>query len=109
MAETVSQNLSQISLNSNEDTKPKLKSILGAGAGPLKQKHALPVSQDTSEIWTEKNKKRYDLNTWRQQLEVETERPPPVIERVAPTPAQPITVRVKSEVKEDPDRNRQRN
>ena len=57
----------------------------------------------------EKEHYRFDLNTWRQQLEVETERPPPVIERVAPTPAQPITVLVKSEVKEDPGRNRQRN
>lgn len=208
IAEKVSQNLSQISLNNNEDTKPKLRPILGAGAGLLRQEQALSVSQDTFETWTAKNNlnKRYDLNSWRQQEEekkeeieynqtvlppnvqafpvpdypppinrfsypenfvnylqqgdgayiqsqytnvafnqqggdsfqnfpertpvppTNTERPPPVVERVAPTPAMPMPERVNNEIqknssrrpvenwrkektieKEDPNKNRQRN
>lgn len=75
IAEKVSQNLSQISLNNNEDTKPKLRPILGAGAGLLRQEQALSVSQDTFETWTSKNNlsKRYDLNSWRQQEEEKKE------------------------------------
>nr|XP_049699539.1 uncharacterized protein LOC110380401 isoform X3 [Helicoverpa armigera] len=75
MAEKVSQNISQISLNNNEDTKPKLRPILGAGAGLLRQEQALSVSQDNFETWTAKNNlnKRYDLNSWRQQEEEKKE------------------------------------
>ncbi|KAJ8706987.1 hypothetical protein PYW08_011121 [Mythimna loreyi] len=75
IAEKVSVNLSQISLNNNEDTKPKLRPILGAGAGLLRQEQALSVSQDTFETWTAKNNlnKRYDLNSWRQQEEEKKE------------------------------------
>ncbi|XP_022835174.1 uncharacterized protein LOC111362687 isoform X1 [Spodoptera litura] len=75
IAEKVSQNISQISLNNNEDTKPKLRPILGAGAGLLRQEQALSVSQDTFETWTAKNNlnKRYDLNSWRQPEEEKKE------------------------------------
>ncbi|XP_063898116.1 uncharacterized protein LOC110380401 isoform X2 [Helicoverpa armigera] len=75
IAEKVSQNISQISLNNNEDTKPKLRPILGAGAGLLRQEQALSVSQDNFETWTAKNNlnKRYDLNSWRQQEEEKKE------------------------------------
>ncbi|XP_045457579.1 uncharacterized protein LOC123667784 [Melitaea cinxia] len=63
--EKVSQNLSQISLNHDEDTKPKLRPILGAGAGLLRQEQ---MAQDNFDTWTTKNNltKRYDLNSWRQ-------------------------------------------
>lgn len=63
--EKVSQNLSQISLNHDEDTKPKLRPILGAGAGLLRQEQ---MAQDTFDTWTTKSNltKRYDLNSWRQ-------------------------------------------
>lgn len=204
IAEKVSQNLSQISLNNNEDTKPKLRPILGAGAGLLRQEQSFSVSQDTFETWTAKNNlnKRYDLNSWRLQEDekkeeivefnqtvlppsitpfpvpdypppvtrfnyqenfanylqqgdgayiqnqytnvafnqqggdnfqnypemtpVPTERPPPIVEKVAPTPQMPERVnneiqknstrrpvenwrKEKAEPKEDSNRNRQRN
>lgn len=67
----ISANLSQVSLNNNDDSKPKLRPILGAGAGLLRQEQALSVSQDNFDTWTTKNTltKRYDLNSWRQQEE----------------------------------------
>nr|XP_026483704.1 uncharacterized protein LOC113391825 isoform X3 [Vanessa tameamea]XP_026483705.1 uncharacterized protein LOC113391825 isoform X3 [Vanessa tameamea] len=63
--EKVSQNMSQISLNQDEDTKPKLRPILGAGAGLLRQEQ---LTQDNFDTWTTKSSltKRYDLNSWRQ-------------------------------------------
>ncbi|KAM3955619.1 uncharacterized protein ACR2FA_010453 [Aphomia sociella] len=77
--EKVGHNLSQISLNHEDDAKPKLRPILGAGAGLLRQEQALTVSQDNFETWTAKNSltKRYDLNSWRQ-TEDEKEEPPEV-------------------------------
>ncbi|XP_072937737.1 uncharacterized protein [Epargyreus clarus] len=62
--EKVSQNLSQISLNHDDDSKPKLRPILGAGAGLLRQEQA----QQDFDTWTPKSNlaKRYDLNSWRQ-------------------------------------------
>lgn len=74
-AEKVSANLSQISLNNNDDIKPKLRPILGAGAAMLRQEQALSVSQDNFDTWTTKNNlnKRYDLNSWRQQEEEKKE------------------------------------
>ncbi|XP_012551889.1 uncharacterized protein LOC101736907 isoform X1 [Bombyx mori] len=64
--ETLAQNLSQVILN--DDAKPKLRPILGAGAGLLRQEQAMCVSQDNFDTWTTKNSlsKRYDLNSWRQ-------------------------------------------
>lgn len=59
----LSHNLSNISLSDEDGTnKPKLRPILGAGAGLLKQ-----PSQDIFD-WTQKTSlaKRYDLNSWRQ-------------------------------------------
>lgn len=74
IAEKVSQNISQISLNNNDDAKPKLRPILGAGAGLLRQEQALSVSQDNFDTWTTKTlNKRYDLNSWRQQEEEKKE------------------------------------
>ncbi|XP_075988099.1 uncharacterized protein LOC142984420 [Anticarsia gemmatalis] len=74
-SDKVSVNLSQISLNNNDDTKPKLRPILGAGAGLLRQEQALSASQDNFDTWTTKNNlnKRYDLNSWRQQDEEKKE------------------------------------
>ncbi|KAI5634698.1 hypothetical protein NE865_12606 [Phthorimaea operculella] len=65
----VSQNLSNISLNHDEDHKPKLRPILGAGAAKLRQsqEQAISISQDNYEPWTKSSlAKRYDLNSWRQ-------------------------------------------
>ncbi|XP_050673647.1 uncharacterized protein LOC126971384 isoform X2 [Leptidea sinapis] len=61
--ENISQNLSQISLNQDDDAKPKLRPILGAGAATLRQ--------DTDDSWNTKSSlsKRYDLNSWRQEEE----------------------------------------
>ncbi|CAG9573794.1 unnamed protein product [Danaus chrysippus] len=60
----VGQNMSQININQDEDTKPKLRPILGAGAGLLRQEQ---LTQDSFETWTKSNlTKRYDLNSWRQ-------------------------------------------
>ncbi|CAH0761583.1 unnamed protein product [Diatraea saccharalis] len=78
-AEKVSHNLSQISLNPDEvDTKPKLRPILGAGAGLLRQEQALN-SQDSFETWSASAKtslsKRYDLNSWRQADDEKDEEP----------------------------------
>lgn len=74
-ADKAAVNLSQVSLNNNDDTKPKLRPILGAGAGLLRQEQAFSVSQDNFETWTSKNclNKRYDLNSWRQQEEEKKE------------------------------------
>ncbi|XP_052757058.1 uncharacterized protein LOC113517181 [Galleria mellonella] len=76
LTEKASQNLSQINLNHEDDAKPKLRPILGAGAGLLRQEQALSVGQDNFETWTAKNtlSKRYDLNSWRQ-TEEEKEEP----------------------------------
>lgn len=73
----VSQNASQISLHDELDIKPKLRPILGAGAGLLRQEQALSVSQENFETWSAKNSlsKRYDLNTWRQTDEEKEEEP----------------------------------
>lgn len=62
----VGQNLSQINLNQDEDAKPKLRPILGAGAGLLRQEQ---LSQESFDTWTIKSNlnKRYDLNSWRQE------------------------------------------
>ncbi|KAH9633147.1 hypothetical protein HF086_013770 [Spodoptera exigua] len=94
MAEKVSQNISQISLNNNEDTKPKLRPILGAGAGLLRQEQALSVSQDTFETWTAKNNlnKRYDLNSWRQPEEEKKEEVEYQQTVLPPPPVQPFPV-----------------
>lgn len=75
LAEKVSQNMSQISLNHEEDAKPKLRPILGAGAGLLRQEQALSVSQDNFDTWTSKSSltKRYDLNSWRQEEKLKEE------------------------------------
>ncbi|KAJ2939322.1 hypothetical protein O0L34_g13420 [Tuta absoluta] len=65
----VSQNLSNISLNHDDDHKPKLRPILGAGAAKLRQsqEQAISISQENYEPWTKSSlAKRYDLNSWRQ-------------------------------------------
>ncbi|KAJ0170152.1 hypothetical protein K1T71_014080 [Dendrolimus kikuchii] len=65
--EKVGTSLSSVNLT-NDDGKPKLRPILGAGAGLLRQEQALSVSQDSFDTWAPKNNlhKRYDLNSWRQ-------------------------------------------
>ncbi|XP_034838593.1 uncharacterized protein [Maniola hyperantus] len=69
-----SQNLSQISLGNDDDTKPKLRPILGAGAGLLRQEQ---MTQETFDTWTKSNlTKRYDLNSWRQSDEKKEESEP---------------------------------
>ncbi|KAL0859297.1 hypothetical protein ABMA27_011102 [Loxostege sticticalis] len=95
VAEKVSQNVSQISLSDDVDAKPKLRPILGAGAGLLRQEQALSVSQDTFETWTAKSclSKRYDLNTWRQ-AEEEKEAEEPVFNPSVLPPNFPVTVPV---------------
>lgn len=79
-SEKVSQNLSQINLNQDEDAKPKLRPILGAGAGLLRQEQGLlsQMSQETFDTWTTKSNltKRYDLNSWRQPEEKKEEAEP---------------------------------
>ncbi|XP_063370878.1 uncharacterized protein LOC134659176 [Cydia amplana] len=77
LSDKVSQNISQISLDGDGEMKPKLRPILGAGAGLLRQEQALSVSQDNFETWTSKNSlsKRYDLNSWRQEEEKKEEEP----------------------------------
>jgi hypothetical protein len=77
--EKVGQNLSQISLNHEDvDAKPKLRPILGAGAGLLRQEQA-SATQDSFETWSASAKtslsKRYDLNSWRQNDEEKEEEP----------------------------------
>ncbi|XP_028162700.1 uncharacterized protein LOC114354496 isoform X1 [Ostrinia furnacalis] len=93
VAEKASQNVSQISLSDDIDTKPKLRPILGAGAGLLRQEQALSVSQDTFETWTAKSSlsKRYDLNSWRQ-AEDEKEVEEPVFNPAVLPPNFPVTV-----------------
>lgn len=68
--DSVGAGLSGVSLM-HEDGKPKLRPILGAGAGLLRQEQALSVSQDNFETWGSKTSlnKRYDLNSWRQKEE----------------------------------------
>lgn len=65
--EKVGSSLSSVSLT-HDDGKPKLRPILGAGAGLLRQEQSLSVSQDSFETWSPKSNltKRYDLNSWRQ-------------------------------------------
>lgn len=62
--------------------KPKLRPILGAGAGLLRQEQqnfVLTASQDSFDTWTAKNlSKRYDLNSWRQNEEETKEEEAPV-------------------------------
>lgn len=93
VTEKVSQNVSQISLSDDVDAKPKLRPILGAGAGLLRQEQALSVGQDTFETWTAKSclSKRYDLNTWRQ-AEEEKEAEEPVFNPSVLPPNFPVTV-----------------
>lgn len=68
--EKMSHNLSNVSLNHDEEIKPKLRPILGAGAGLHRQEQP-SVSQDSFETWNNQSKtsltKRYDLNSWRQE------------------------------------------
>lgn len=83
LAEKVSQNLSQLNLSHDEDVmKPKLRPILGAGAGLLRQEQqgsVLTANQDSFETWTAKSlSKRYDLNSWRQNEEEPKEEDTPV-------------------------------
>ncbi|CAH1643051.1 unnamed protein product [Spodoptera littoralis] len=68
IAEKVSQNLSEISLNDEEETKPNLMPIVNAGDGLSGQETPISVCRDTFELWNVKNnlRKRHDLNTWRQ-------------------------------------------
>lgn len=95
LAEKVSLNVSQISLNHDEDPKPKLRPILGAGAGKLRQEQSFSVSQDTFDTWTTKNSltKRYDLNSWRQEEEKEeSDINPPAFNPTVLPPNFPVTV-----------------
>ncbi|XP_023947132.1 uncharacterized protein LOC112052336 [Bicyclus anynana] len=64
-ADKVGLNVSQISLTNDDESKPKLRPILGAGAGLLRQEQ---MTQETFDTWTTKSNltKRYDLNSWRQ-------------------------------------------
>ncbi|XP_063544521.1 uncharacterized protein LOC134752759 isoform X1 [Cydia strobilella] len=77
LSDKISQNISQISLDGDGEMKPKLRPILGAGAGLLRQEQALSVSHDNFDTWTSKNSlsKRYDLNSWRQEEEKKEEEP----------------------------------
>lgn len=88
--QNLSQNLSNISLTDEDGSnKPKLRPILGAGAGLLRQ--GLSVSQDSFD-WTPKSNltKRYDLNTWRQ---AEGEKEEPVFDpSVLPPPLKPSNI-----------------
>ncbi|GBP18343.1 hypothetical protein EVAR_14736_1 [Eumeta japonica] len=68
-----------ISHDDKDVSKPKLRPILGAGAGLLRQEQtqAMTASQDSYDAWTPKSGlgKRYDLNSWRQneeEKEIET-------------------------------------
>lgn len=75
-SDKLNQSISQLNLSHEEGLdamKPKLRPILGAGAGLLRQEaltnnHGLTVSQDSFETWSNKSSlaKRYDLNSWRQ-------------------------------------------
>ncbi|XP_013176884.1 PREDICTED: uncharacterized protein LOC106124590 [Papilio xuthus] len=69
----VGQNLSQVSLNHDDDPKPKLRPILGAGAGLLRQEQALSQETFDSRITKTSLSKRYDLNSWRQAEEEKQE------------------------------------
>ncbi|RVE53134.1 hypothetical protein evm_002231 [Chilo suppressalis] len=97
VTEKVNQNLSQISLNDEVDPKPKLRPILGAGAGLLRQEQALNTP-DSFETWSNTAKtslsKRYDLNSWRQGDEEKEEEPPVFNPSVLPpsVPNYPVTV-----------------
>ncbi|XP_045531026.1 uncharacterized protein LOC123718501 isoform X1 [Pieris brassicae] len=53
-----------INLSIEDDTKPKLRPILGAGAGLLRQEHPDPSGEVD---WKPSLTKRYDLNSWRQE------------------------------------------
>ncbi|XP_073964619.1 uncharacterized protein isoform X2 [Choristoneura fumiferana] len=97
LSDKVAQNISQISINDDGEMKPKLRPILGAGAGLLRQEQALSVSQDNFDTWTTKNSlsKRYDLNSWRQEEEKKEEEPPVFNPTVLPPNLQqnyPVTV-----------------
>ncbi|XP_045538449.1 uncharacterized protein LOC106709512 [Papilio machaon] len=69
----VGQNLSQVSLNHDDDPKPKLRPILGAGAGLLRQEQALSQETFDSRVAKTSLSKRYDLNSWRQAEEEKQE------------------------------------
>ncbi|XP_038217824.1 uncharacterized protein LOC119836522 [Zerene cesonia] len=62
VTEKVQQSVSQMNLGQEDDAKPKLRPILGAGAGLLRQE------QQDFDTWSTKSSltKRYDLNSWRQ-------------------------------------------
>ncbi|XP_037295766.1 uncharacterized protein LOC115453434 isoform X1 [Manduca sexta] len=79
-SDKIGQNISQISLNHSDDTKPKLRPILGAGAGLLRQEQSLSATQDNYDTWATRNSlsKRYDLNSWRQADEEKKEESEPV-------------------------------
>lgn len=78
-SEKVGQNLSQISLNHDDDHKPKLRPILGAGAGLLRQEQAMSQESFDARVTMINLTKRYDLNSWRQ---AEEEKKEEVIEPV---------------------------
>ncbi|CAH2056506.1 unnamed protein product, partial [Iphiclides podalirius] len=65
-ADKVGHNLSQVSLNHDDDPKPKLRPILGAGAGLLRQEQAMSLESFDSRVTKTNLTKRYDLNSWRQ-------------------------------------------
>ncbi|CAK1593520.1 unnamed protein product [Parnassius mnemosyne] len=94
--EKVGQNLSQINLNHDEDPKPKLRPILGAGAGLLRQEQALSQEPFDARITKTSLSKRYDLNSWRQAEEENKEDVEPVFNpAVLPPnmqPNYPVTV-----------------
>ncbi|XP_045508350.1 uncharacterized protein LOC123704106 [Colias croceus] len=56
------QQMANVGINQEDDNKPKLRPILGAGAGLLRQE------QQDFDTWSTKSSltKRYDLNSWRQ-------------------------------------------
>ncbi|CAK1549040.1 unnamed protein product [Leptosia nina] len=63
VTEKIPPNLANLSLTQDDDAKPKLRPILGAGAGLLRQE------QQDFDTWSTKTPltKRYDLNSWRQE------------------------------------------
>ncbi|XP_068621867.1 uncharacterized protein [Battus philenor] len=72
-ADKIGQNLSQISLNHDDDPKPKLRPILGAGAGLLRQEQAMSLESFDARVTKSNLNKRYDLNSWRQAEEEKKE------------------------------------
>lgn len=91
----IGQNLSQVSLNHDDDPKPKLRPILGAGAGLLRQEQALSQETFDSRIAKTSLSKRYDLNSWRQAEEEKQEEIDPLFNPNVMPPAMqtyPVTV-----------------